>query len=338
MFSSKNIQVEQLTTQFILNHLSEIQIFQYYIPNFKELNKSFLSDLYNDTSPGVVIFQKANNRLCYKDHGTGDSFDVFSYIMRKFNVSLVESINIIANDFGLRAIRSDLRPQFLIGRENIPKEENKPSKAIISIVPRGLNYSDYCYWTMRYSIPLSMLEEYDIFPSSCVYLNKGDKTTVIQEERGNPIYSYRFTNNEGLYVYKVYKPLAEKRWKWLYNGSKDEIEGFAQLPLHGNILLITKSLKDVLVLKVLGYDAISLQGETNKLEKNVVSALQNRFENIILLYDNDEEGIKGAKRISNSYGFKSIILPFEKDISDLINIKRLKETQLIIDKLINDNK
>ena len=57
---------------------------------------------------------------------------------------------------------------------------------------------------------------------------------------------------------------TEEEMQWLFNGgSAKDIEGYDQLSLNGDTLILTKSLKDCMCYRLLGYDAISLQGETN---------------------------------------------------------------------------
>ncbi len=335
MFTSKNIQTEPITSEFILNRISEFDIFKMYCSGFKELNQSFKSEFYNDTNPGCRIYQKPDGRLSYKDFGTGDSFDCFSYVQRKWNLTFNECLNVILNDFGLlKGQNIAIDKQFLLGKENVSKIENNASKVVISIVSRNWRLIDYNYW-MKYGISFDLLEQYDVYPCSTVYLNSRGKTTVIQESKDNPIYAYRF-EYEGVYSYKIYRPLAEKRWKWLFSGGNSKnIEGFDQLPFFGKTLILTKSLKDCICFNLIGYPAISLQGEANKLENELVTKLLKRFDEIVVIYDNDDQGKKSSLSLQKQYNFRILFIEEAKDLSDLIELKGLEESKIIIDKLIN---
>jgi hypothetical protein len=321
----------------IYSHISEYDIFKRYCPHFKEIDKPFLSEFYNDKNAACRIYQSKSNRLYYKDYGNGDNFGCFEYIMFKYSCSFKEAINIVANDFNLfRGIATS--STILLGKEKEIKVVKPRFKSSITIHTRNWDLIDYEYWG-KYGIDFGLLESYDVFPVKYVYLHKQDKTIVFNHYKANPIYAYRFTN-DGKYSYKIYKPLSpDKKYKWLFSGGvKDNIEGFDQLPLHGDILILNKSLKDVMCTHLCGYPSISLQGEANILEQELVNKLLKRFNKIIVLYDNDSQGLKSAKVISDKYGFKSIIIPLEynsKDLSDLVVKIGLKEAKNVLNKLIN---
>jgi len=154
--------------------------------------------------------------------------------------------------------------------------------------------------------------------------------------KNSPCFAYRFENN-GLYSYKIYWPLSkDKKFKWLFSGgTKNDIEGFSQLPLHGENLVLTKSLKDCICYNLIGIPAISLQGEANNLEQDLVEKLLKRFSNIIVNYDNDLEGVKGSERLNRQYGFKYFLIDEFKDLSDYIKNKSLEEAKTMIDNKIN---
>lgn len=333
MFNADDV-IVTLTKDQLFQHLSEYDIWLKYCSNFKEINKSFCSELYKDNNPSCRIQQLASGMLIYKDFGTGDTYSCFTYVMTKYGRTYQEALNIIANDFGLLKIRTKQKPLFLIGKEE--DRNNKTvvsSKSLISIVPRNWNLGDYNYWN-QYGITFDLLEEFDVTACKYVYLHKGNKTIVFSNTPNNPIYAYRFTY-EGMYSYKIYKPLEpNKKYKWLFSGgSKENIEGFYQLPLFDDLLIITKSLKDCICYKILGINAISLQGEMNKLDNQLLAKLKYRFKEIKIQYDEDETGIKAANKLHTSHNLPILRIPFEyksKDISDLIKNCGIKEAKILI--------
>jgi hypothetical protein len=209
------------------------------------------------------------------------------------------------------------------------------TKSTINIVSQPFNMVDYDYWS-KYGIGLELLEEYNVFSSKYTYLIKGDKRYQYEYSKSNPCYAYRFTRDGG-YTYKIYWPLAEKNKKWLFSGgAASDIEGYDQLRLSGDILILTKSLKDVMCYRVLGYDAISLQGEANKLDNDLAQKLIKRFDKIIINYDEDEEGIRGVERMKSEYGFDSFFIDGSKDLSDYIKIHGIGNAITMIDGKINN--
>lgn len=316
MFNADNVSIN-VSKSLILQHISEYDIWCKYCSNFEDFNKSFCSELYNDTNPSCRIQQMESGMLLYKDFGIGDTYSCFTYVMKKYNRSYTEALNIIANDFGILKIsKCDDNIPFALGVESkvtIPVK----TKSFISIISRAWNIVDYNYWN-KYGITFDLLEFYNVAPCLHVYLHKVDKTVVYTHNNSNPIYSYRFTN-DGKYSYKIYFPLTtNKKYKWLFSGgSQEDIEGFDQLPLFGELLIITKSLKDCIVYHMLGYSAISLQGEMNKLDNQLVTKLYKRFNKIVVQYDNDEAGIKAANKLHNIYKFPTYIIPIESGCKDL---------------------
>lgn len=116
--------------------------------------------------------------------------------------------------------------------------------------------------------------------------------------------------------YRVYTPNGELRfWGTI---SKEDIFGYEQLPEKAKLLIITKSLKDVMTLYEMGIPAISFSSETITPSGKVIDELKERFENIILLYDNDETGVKQSTRISSIFGLNKIFMKSTKDISDCV--------------------
>lgn len=342
MFTAEDV-FTNISREDIEKHISHYDIFKMYCKNFIEIDKDFKSEFYNDNRASCRIYHKSDNTLAYKDFGSGDHYNCYFYVMKKNSCTYREALNIIANDFNLTHIKSIYTPGFLLGKEQIFKNMNseqliKKKKSYITIAPRNWNLIDYNYWFKQYNLSFEWLMSFDITPCESVYLHKDDKTIVYNNTKDNPIYAYRFTHN-GKYSYKIYFPLAKDvKHKWLFSGGcKENIEGYDQLPLYGDDLFITKSLKDVICLANIGYHAISLQGETNILDEELVNKLKKRFDRFIVFYDNDNQGIVSARKICSKYGFKSIIIPLEynsKDLSDLIKNKGYNEAKIIFNKMI----
>ena len=323
-----------ITLEDIFSKVSEYQLWKHYCRNFEDIDRSFKSELYNDKNPSCRIYYSANGSLRYKDFGTGDNLSIVEYIQKKYGCTFKESLNIISNDFNIS------NNNILVNKQQkiIQLEETiiQRPKVKIEIDVQPYTMLDYGYWS-QFGIPLTLLEEYNVFSCKQVYLIRGDRKTTYTYTSNNPIYAYRFCTN-GEYSYKIYFPLADKKFKWLFSGgSAKDIEGYDQLSWHGNILILTKSLKDCMCYRMLGYDAISLQGEANKLESSFVEKLYKRFNKIIVNYDNDEQGIKGSKRLEQQYGFKHFYIDDAKDLSDYIKDNNLETAKKLIDGKLNQS-
>jgi DNA primase len=127
---------------------------------------------------------------------------------------------------------------------------------------------------------------------------------------------------------KVLRPLAEKQYKWISNIPRGIFSGWHQLDKQNNQMIVTSSLKDCMVFRLLGFNSLAPQSESSFLNENQFQMLSMRFKNIIINYDNDETGLKFMRKYSQQFGIKSFVIPDGvKDISDYISIKGYDETK-----------
>lgn len=327
-----------LSKEYVFSKLDVLDLWKRY-SNFQEIDKSFTSQLYSDKNPSCRVVVSSSGNLYYRDYGESSHYfsDIFEYLMFKYNSTFYEVLNIIASDFSLRDIKVNKELKELILESNqIKVEKLIKQKAKIEIIPQNFNLIDYNYWYGNYCIDFKMLQEYDVFSAKTVILTKGDKRNIFYYSKVNPSYAYRFLDDYGNYSYKIYFPLSkDKKFKWLFSGgSQTDIEGYSQLNLHGDLLILTKSMKDCMSYRNIGYDAISLQGEANKLDSELVYKLLKRFNKIIVNYDEDEEGIKGSIRLKNQYGFNYFFIDGSKDLSDYIKDNSLDKAKEMIKKKI----
>jgi hypothetical protein len=337
--SFNNANIHPITSEFILSKISEFDIFKRYCTNFKEIDVSFFSDLRTTNTPNCRIFITFNNELKYRDFKLGETLNCWQYVMQKFNCNYFEALNIVSNDFNLKSGIIYVEPRVIAANDEFKLKiaNNTPrEKSIINIVSQPWNSVDFEYWN-SYKIPLSLLDEYNVYSAKTVFLIKGTKRVIFDYKKVNPCYAYRFDSDTG-YSYKIYWPLSkDKKFKWLFSGgSASDIEGYSQLPLHGDILILTKSLKDCMCYNLIGYPAISLQGEANKLEQSLVDKLLKRFDRIIVNYDEDEEGIRGSIRLKNQFEFDYFFIDEYKDLSEYIKNKSIEEAKIMINDKINE--
>lgn len=321
-----------ITLDDIFSKVSEYELWKYYCSNLDSIEKPFRSEFYNDNNPDCWIYKSSNNQLKYKDFGTGENYTIIGYIQRKYNCTFKECLTIISNDFKLS------KSKIIVNKETklLNFEENIPNNRVrIDILSQSFNHNDFCYWS-RYKIPLELLQDYNIYSARQVHLIRKDKITIYNYTKQNPIYAYRFTNEEG-YCYKIYFPYSpNKKYKWLFNGRNHNIEGISQLSLTGDLLIITKSLKDVLIYRLLGIDAISLQGEANILSPIMAEQLSKRFKTILVNLDEDKIGIESSNKMYELYSFKYYFIEDHKDISDYIEFHTIQQTKDMLKRKIGE--
>ena len=81
-------------------------------------------------------------------------------------------------------------------------------------------------------------------------------------------------------------------------------------------------------LGITGIEAIAPDSENTVIPENFMNPLLNKYQKIIVLFDNDEPGIKSAAKYEERYGFKSINLDLSKDLCDSVRdsgVDKVKE-------------
>ena len=71
-------------------------------------------------------------------------------------------------------------------------------------------------------------------------------------------------------------------------------------------------------LKITNAECIAPDSENTMIPESTVNKLSKRYKSIIVLFDNDEPGIKAAERYKLKYNFNYAVLPMEKDLSDSV--------------------
>ena len=307
---------DHLHTDVILGRISEYDIFMYYCPSFKKLGVKFCSELREDKTPSASIITWSGN-LLYKDFGYPDhTFNCFSYVQFKFNVSFINALKIIDCDFNLNLSNKKEESLFTMGYLGYSQIQPKYIKkqTVIQKKRRAWNKDDAKFWR-KYLVSKKILNTFAVEPISHFWINNNRFTCK------SISYAFKFKNR-----YKIYSPYEEKN-KWLSNTKKTDVQGYDQLPDKGERLIITSSLKDVMCLYAAGYHSIAMQSEMQIPDEKLISELKERFNIIEILYDNDfnkldNPGQTMAKKICDLYGFNNICLPktFEsKDPSDLVS-------------------
>lgn len=309
-----------ITKSDILNKISMYDLFRKYIGEFK-IGKTYNSPLRDDKSPSFGLFVSSkDNQLLYKDLATGDCGDAFKLIKQMKGItSNFELYKYIYEDLNLSSDKIQLNTSKRI----------QYKRTEIAVSRKKLSEIDIAYWK-QYGISEQTLKLFKVTPISKVFINGILKDSYSDE---NPMYAYKVFDK-----FKIYKPLAAKLSKWRGNLSSLDIQGYEQLPEYGDILIITKSLKDVMVLYEMGYDSIAPPSESTDIPEIVINNIKGRFKKIIVLYDRDAAGMKFARRIVSKWRFDFVFINKKyktKDISDFVKAYSIEDAKQMLTKELN---
>jgi len=305
----------------ILSKISDEQIFKEYIGEFK-LNKAMCSPIRKDNVPSFGLFYSSHHqKLMFKDHATGAFGDAFDIVRHIYGLTLYQACVKINIDFNLGFRCPDSRkgkyePVLKVAKRNIDLTGDKA----LGVKFRKWKHCDQHYWNVKYNITEAQLKYYKIFPVEKVFLGRD---IVWTHTDNNPIYVYIFYKDD-TYTYKCYRPMEpDKRYKWMSSTNRTVLQGWDQLPATGDTLILTKSLKDVVVYRTLGFYALSCQNELGMIKDTVIEELRSRFKRIVINNDFDYAGVTGTNLMKKAYNLPYFFLQeFKtrsngyKDISD----------------------
>lgn len=312
----------QITKSFLLSKYSEETYMSYYLglPVKKGL---FKNPLRRDNKVTCSFYRNKSNELIFHDFATGQHLNFISVVMTKFDVPYYSAINIIAKDFGFKQGNGQHK---VIIKESAKKFESKgPAKIQVEIKEFTKPELD---WWKSYGITLEILKKYHVYSCKNIFLNDNLFTTDSKLTFG-----YYGGKLDGLELWRIYYSQRHE-YRFLTNWPAKKIQGFEQLPKDGKLLIITKSMKDVMCLNSLGISAIAPNSENLFISDNVLEILKQRFKYIVVLYDNDLPGIHNMNKIRRQHPelvYTWIPRKYEaKDISDFYKKwKRYKTLEFI---------
>lgn len=311
MYSRKRAKLpDNITLDWILSKVTEYDIYAKYIGQFK-VGMIYNSPFRKDKNPSFgIYYSKRTKQLLFKDHGTGECGNVIKFV--SLFTSKTEYNDILSDIVDKLNITNNTK--LVSSKQYIPSTET-----VIGVVRQEFTDVDINYWK-QFNISINTLKKFNVNSIKYYLCNGIVKGTY---KRENPMYAYKVYNN-----FKIYRPLADKYTKWRNNLTDYDIQGYEQLPQKGDILFITKSMKDVMCLHEMGYPAVSPSSESTFLPKDVLEQLKTRFKRIIILFDRDVAGVKRSRKLSRETGLEAIFINKKfkaKDVSDAVKANSFEE-------------
>ena len=316
----------KITKELILSRFSEEQLMEYYlhIPVKKGL---FRSPLRRDKQPTCSFYRNKSGTLIFKDFATGQHLNIFDVVQSIFRCDYFESLRIIANDFGIVRDNTLHKNPGKINLNPIKIKDKEISK--IQIEVQEFTDSELKWWG-KYGISKDILKRFDVYSCKHVFLND---QLFAESQQHCPIFGYYGKKYQGLELWRCYFP-KRTSFRFITNWPSKKIQGYDQLPKKGKLLVITKSMKDSMCFYSCGITACAPNSENLFIPDKVLEDLKNRFENIVVLYDNDRPGLYNMAKIRKEHPeLTYVFIPKRygsKDISDFYKDHGRKETLNLI--------
>ena len=322
MYSRKRAKLpDNITLDWILSKVTEYDIYAKYIGQFK-VGMIYNSPFRKDKNPSFgIYYSKRTKQLLFKDHGTGECGNVVKFV--SLFTGKTEYSDILSDIVDKLNITNSTK--LVSSKQYIPTTET-----VIGVVRQEFTDVDINYWK-QFNISVDTLKKFNVNSIKYYLCNGIVKGTY---KRENPMYAYKVYNN-----FKIYRPLADKYTKWRNNLTDYDIQGYEQLPQKGDILFITKSMKDVMCLYEMGIPAISPSSESTFLPKDVLEQLKTRFKRIIILFDRDVAGVKRSRKLSLETGLEAMFINKKfkaKDVSDAVKANSFEKIKNWLDETIKN--
>lgn len=299
------------------------KVFSSHLPGYTLGVGNTNSPFRNDKIPSLQV-KWSYGKWRFRDFGSSEyKGDCIDFVKMLYSCSFNEAVEKIINDF------SSNDPVRKLDSHCLKKINKKDSKPVELDIKKRLYTPDELKWWLEFGISKSTLDFYKVVPITHYFINKHPilckQSTYAFEE-----------NKDGKKSYKLYCPEAiNPKDKWLNNQDSSTLQGWEQLPATGDLLIVGKSRKDIMLLYELGYSAVGPASETSFIKAKILKQLQERFKKIIIFYDNDQPGRKESSKFSEKFNIPYVYIPLEykeKDITDF----RKKYGEELTKQLLNE--
>lgn len=314
---------KEITKELLLKYYNQETYLEHYlgIPVTKKL---VVSPLRNDHTPTASFYKNKSGDIIFKDFNGSFSGNFINVVMFQNNCTYHQALKRIAIDFNI------------IKGENVPtrikivtKEFKDSGPSRIQITPQEFTKEELAWWK-QYNITPSILKKFQVFSCKNVFLNGN---FFASSTKANMVFGYYGNKKNKNELWRIYFP-KRSEYRFISNWPASKIQGYTQLPKTGKVLVITKSLKDVMALASFNIPAIAPNSEHLFVSDTILADLKSRFTYIIVLYDLDSTGIRRTKEIRKAHPeLITTLLPrtyYCKDFSDFVAKHGVNETKKMI--------
>jgi hypothetical protein len=284
----------------LFDEYSDVQIFEFYLGKSFEYGVPMLSPFRSEKKPSCNFFMSREGKTLFIDFGENKSLSAIDFVMRMFHLEYQDAVNKIYADMRKNKVQTNLPKAAKVVEAQREYTTNKQ----VYVEARAWTEDDLRYWG-EFGITLATLVKYQVVPARFVWVE--DKM-IYRESFSDPCYAYRLGSLE----YKLYFPNRGKssediRARFICN-CPGRVQGYDQLPNSGELLVITKSMKDVMLLDQFGVISVAPQAESYIIPKSFVIEMQLRFKTVVSLFDYDYAGVVGANRLRKAHGIPALFL------------------------------
>lgn len=267
-----------LNSDEILGVLDEYSLYCHYlgyepIPHSGKYRSPIRTDDH-DPSFGIFYTDKNPDRtFLFKDAATGVVGDIFRLVQYMYGYpTMRDAEKRVIKDFKLAEVSVEDKAKII---QHVPPPRIDVD---IRIASRPFLDNEVSYWS-AINIDRQILSIYQTTAVKYYWLATQQ---VVPYAPINFTFAYRIGTR-----YQIYQPFASKDIKFRHNFTDKDIPGLLQLKFQSPLLVITKSMKDVMFFYSLGYEAISPRSENTPIQEEYLKKLLGRYPNVVTFFDND---------------------------------------------------
>ena len=301
-----------ITLDYILEHLSEEEIFEEYLypVNF---SKKYTNPFRIDKHPDCTYYVSAKGVLYFVDNAWGKKhYNCFGACMAYYNCTFNQSLKHIYNDLILGKGKDDVSIDLASRR----KERAVHHVSDIKIKVKPFTKKELEFWNVGgVFITEKELNSKGIYSVKTLWEN-----TWVSEHL-NMVFAYI----EDGAITQIYYPLRKKGQRRFINVGGFLIGNLNSIPENDEILVITKSKKDCFFLEQFGINSIYTVNEAITIDPTVFRGIEKRFKYIFTLMDKDRTGFRSAIRHKWEYNIPHLFVPEGKDFTSYLGIVGYQE-------------
>lgn len=279
----------------------------------------FVSPFRTDHNPTCSLWRSPKDRLYFTDWAVGDPMDVFKLAQYVYGCDEQQALRTLYD------LAKGYNHNIHLDRERRPKPVIDQKPCEIRVRRRDWKKDDLEWWS-RFGISLTTLNLFRVAPLEMAWFNE----RVVYMHPYGIGYVYDFLDHD----YKLYFP-DKVKYRFLHNRA-DLLQGYDQLPDTGEYLVITKSLKDVMLFRELGIPAVAPMAESIMVPEHYLQELDRRFDTIVVLMDTDLPGLRALRKYKQ-LGYQICMIPKRLEAKDITDLYR-KVSAAIMAKLIEQAK
>ncbi len=306
---------------WVLERVPQEQIMEFYLHVPIQVKQKFHSPIREDKNPSCCFFYSKAGKLYFRDFSKSESLDCFDVACMVLGINFKEALKQIVSDLNLHI------PDAFVAKnydhlEYAKTNANEASEiGIQPLTHNGAWHIDpdgVSFWG-QFGITVETLKTYRIFQ---LYLAACNGKRVFTHRTAQPGFAYYFGDD----FFKLYMPFSTGT-RFIQNTQC--LQGVDQLPQKGKLLVVTKSMKDVMVFYEFGIAAVAPQSESYSFTDEEVEDWKQRFDDIVIVYDRDYTGVKFANKWRKKFNWRYAFVEGAKDISDLYKASPYAATQWI---------